>query len=469
MTCIGNGTFSGCSSLTSIAIPDGVTSIGESAFSGCHSLTDIVIPDSVTSIGKSAFSGCSSLTSITIPDSVTRIGTGVFRGCSNLKKIVANLNAFSDCECKVTVVLSFLCTQEAFNAERAEACKKYLFAQKKKLLPEIFCKDLVYAMQLFAEAKKITKSNVKADFLEPAIEAKATQCIAFLLDWENSNISAKDREKLPEKEFGADPFDEKKPDKDPFNVADMKKLWSYEKSEDGTIRLISYKGSETKITIPERIGKSIVTALGNELFSPGKSRRPLNQRIVSEALTAVTIPDTVTSIGYGAFSGCENLETIVIPGSVTGIGGYVFHSCHKLTSISIPCGVTGIGDAMFAYCCSLKSIAIPDGVTSIGFAAFADCENLEEITIPDKVTDIGDEAFSDCYSLKSITIPDSVTSIGESAFAECTNLKSIIIPDSVTSIGEYAFENCDNITVYASKGSFAAKYAKKNNIPFEFI
>ena len=363
--------------------------------------------------------------------------------------------------------MSFLRTPEAFNAERAEACKKHLFARKKKLLPEIFGKDLVYAMQLFAEAKKITKSNVKADFLEPAIEAKATQCIAFLLDWESRNISAKDREKLLKKEFGADPFDEKKPGKDPFNVADMKKLWSYEKSEDGTIRLISYKGSETKITIPERIGKSTVTALGNELFSPGKSRRSVKQMIVSEALTVVTIPDTVTSIGYGAFCGCKNLETIVIPGSVTSIGGYAFRNCDKLTSISIPCGVTSIGDSMFTGCCSLKSIAIPDGVTSIGYSAFADCENLEEIIIPGNVIDIGDEAFAACYSLTSITIPDSVTSIGEAAFSDCTNLKSITIPCGVTSIGEDAFESCDNITVYASKGSFAAKYAKKNNIPFE--
>ena len=72
--------FSGCSSLTSITIPDSVTSIGSSAFSGCSSLTSITIPDSVTSIGSSAFSGCSSLTSITIPDSVTSIGNNAFYG-----------------------------------------------------------------------------------------------------------------------------------------------------------------------------------------------------------------------------------------------------------------------------------------------------------------------------------------------------------------------------------------------------
>ena len=87
VTSIGNWAFSYCSSLTSITIPDSVTSIGESAFRGCTSLTSITIPDSITSIGDSAFRGCTSLTSITIPDSVTSIGESVFSDCESLKAI----------------------------------------------------------------------------------------------------------------------------------------------------------------------------------------------------------------------------------------------------------------------------------------------------------------------------------------------------------------------------------------------
>ena len=79
--------FSGCSSLTSISIPPSVTAIGWAAFSGCSSLTSITIPKSVTDIGMSAFSGCSSLTSITIPPSVTKIRIGTFRGCSSLTEV----------------------------------------------------------------------------------------------------------------------------------------------------------------------------------------------------------------------------------------------------------------------------------------------------------------------------------------------------------------------------------------------
>ena len=82
VTSIGAYAFSGCSSLTSVVIPEGVTSIGDSAFNGCSSLTSVVIPEGVTSIGSEAFYGCSSLTSVVIPEGVTSIGGRAFWGAA---------------------------------------------------------------------------------------------------------------------------------------------------------------------------------------------------------------------------------------------------------------------------------------------------------------------------------------------------------------------------------------------------
>ena len=87
---IGSSVFSDCSGLTSVTIPNSVTSIGEYAFSWCSGLTSITFPNSVTSIGYGAFYYCSGLTSVTIPNSVTSIGNYAFKGCSGLQSVYNN-------------------------------------------------------------------------------------------------------------------------------------------------------------------------------------------------------------------------------------------------------------------------------------------------------------------------------------------------------------------------------------------
>ena len=175
--------------------------------------------------------------------------------------------------------------------------------------------------------------------------------------------------------------------------------------------------------------------------------------------TEYRIPDSVTSIGDGAFTFCESLTSIVLPDSVTSIGERAFYACDSLTSIVIPESVTSIGNSAFAFCESLTSIVIPDSVTSIGDDAFSYCESLTSIVIPDSVTSIGDDAFSYCDSLTTVIIGNGVTSIGHDAFYDCDALTSIVIPDSVTSIGRYAFYDCDaliNFTVSVDNPNYSS-------------
>jgi len=252
----------------------------------------------------------------------------------------------------------------------------------------------------------------------------------------------------------------------------------------GSVTITGANQFETimSLAIPETIEGNPVTAIGDWAFGLPEEN--------NGQLVCVTIPDSVTSIGGGAFVenynlksviigngvrsigasafaycyGLENvqignnvttlgrsafwycgLKSIIIPDSVKSIGGQAFGDC-GLESITIPDGVTSIGDAAFGGCTSLASITIGNGVTSIGKSAFTGCTSLTSITIPDSVTSIGEATFYGCTSLTSITIPDSVTSIGKSAFTGCTSLTSVMIPDSVTSIGNDAFLNCTSLT-----------------------
>ena len=193
-----------------------------------------------------------------------------------------------------------------------------------------------------------------------------------------------------------------------------------------------------------------LSAVSFRLFLLNKVEKPIEEVLSTEA-TEEDFKDAIED-EYGVmysrdgkkllnayFLLCEN-EYVVREGTeVICDGAFYFNS---LQSVTIPNSVKSIGDGAFQLCVSLQSASIPNSVTSIGDWAFSSCESLQSITIPNSVKSIGDEAFSGCESLQSVTIPNSVTSIGDNAFSWCQSLQSVTIPNSVTKIGDGAFSWC---------------------------
>ena len=491
VTSIGLHAFSGCTSLVSITIPNGVTSIGEDAFSDCTSLVSITIPDSVTSIGWYAFSGCTSLASITIPNGVTSIGRYAFSDCTSLASItipdsVTSIDdsTFHGCTSLTSVVISDSVT--SIGAYAFDGCTS---------LTSITIPDSVTYIDESAFGNCISLASIT---IPDSVTSIGNDAFSYCTSLTSITVADNNQSYC---DVDGVLFNKDKTELVQYPAGKTSASYSIPNSVteigDGAF---SYCTSLASITIPDG-----VTSIGAYAF-------------FCTSLTSVVIPDGVTSIDESAFFDCTSLASITIPDSVTSIGYRAFYGCTSLTSITIPNGVTSIGTSAFSGCTSLTSITIPDSVTSIGWHAFSGCTSLVSInvadnnqvycdidgvlfnkdktelvqypagktsasySIPNSVTSIGYRAFYGCTSLASITvadnnqsycdvdgvlfnkdktelvqypagktsasysIPNSVTEIGDDAFSHCTSLASITIPDSVTSIGAYAFYGCTSLT-----------------------
>lgn len=160
-------------------------------------------------------------------------------------------------------------------------------------------------------------------------------------------------------------------------------------------------------------------------------------------LTSVTIPNSVTSIGYQAFKDCSLLTSITIPDSVTVIVYNAFSGCSSLTKAEF---------ASIESLCKIEFLSEDANPLYYAHHLYINGQEVTEVVIPNSITSINYYTFMNCSSLTSITIPDSVTFIGYCAFAGCSGLTSVTIPNSVTRTDGFVFKNCSSLAAIYSDG-----------------
>ena len=389
----------------------------------------------VKNIHSNCFSSKDKIQSITIPNSVISIGSGAFSGCNGLTKVnITDLAAWF----KIT-----------FDNEYANPLNyaHHLYLNNTELT-EITIPNSITKINNYALCGASLIARVYIPSSVTTIAASSAYYSPFY-GWNNSAVIFCEAESKPDAWGSFWNYNSSNTQLTVVwraNESQQNDDWIYIEKTNGTINLVRYIGSATNIFVPSLIGGKSVAEISDKCF------------IDQATITQVTIPDSVTSIGFGAFSGCNWLSSLTIPfinnhlGYMFGASSYSDNSSFIPGSLKtiIVTGGTSIASDAFSGCSGLTSITIPNSVISIGSSAFSGCSGLTSITIPNGLTNIESSVFFACSGLTSITIPGSVTSIGSSAFSGCSGLTSITIPNSVTSIGGSVFRNCtslENLTI----------------------
>ena len=375
-----------CSSLSSITIPEGVTSIGDYAFNSCSSLSSIIISEGVTSIGNYAFNSCSSLSSITIPKSVTSIGWAPFTGCNQLTYYTFN-NPIP-IAVPLFPIQSIIYVPDGSVETYQEAWQDY-------------ANNIVGKSNDLLKSVTVTAKDKSSDLAETIGENNLLKITKLKL---SGTINSYDMMILRNKMINLRELDMEDVD----IVANSYEYYTGCHSEDSVLGdHLFYNTNIMSVVLPKNI-----VSIGNSALS-------------ASILNNVTFTgNELKEIGSNAFAGTE-ISEITLPEGIEKLYNRVFSNCSNLKSVTLPQSLIYLGSGVFEWCNNLSEIVLPENITSLPMSTFYDCKNLSEIKMSPKTTSIGGQTFYRNYSLTEIKLPPYLQTIGDNAFSGCSNLKDI--------------------------------------------
>ena len=406
VTTIADNAFRDCAQLTSVQIPESITSIGSRAFDHAG-ITSIVIPNSVTAMGYSCFEWCSKLEQVEIGSGIKNISPAAFMRCSALEKLVLpstitsiGENAFSSSGLKsITLPASVV----RINDNAFVNCNKLdtvhidnLSAWCKIIFANIKSNPLTVAHRLFIDGQPLTDITLPED-------------VAVVKPYAFCGLVV---------------------DRLTVNASSLTSIGNYAfyQSEIGRLDILDVEGW-LNLDIQSRESNPIDHA--QQVFFDGL-----------DTPGTIVLPATMSRVGENAFNGCTWLTSITIPSSIVEIGADAFAGCTSLAEVHI--------DDLAAWCGITFGNAKANPLTAAHHLHVGN-ELLTDLCLPDSVPAVKAYAFTECFDLESVALPDSLRMIGEYAFYRCSNLQNVTMGSGLDSIKAEAFGDCHQLNTIICK------------------
>ncbi|NLL79163.1 MAG: leucine-rich repeat domain-containing protein [Clostridiales bacterium] len=422
--------FWGCDDLRFVELSGSLQTIPGYAFSNCTGIEKITLPNSVKSIGTKAFADCVNLEEAFIPSSVTSIHETAFDGCPKLQ-IAAEPDSFA---------------------------AEYDKSRDKSDVSSAEYQDTENRTDAASAIAEMAENIVSGDVSKPNTELTTLQAPSSAQEYGSTSIvggravvfidnrsqtvygsaplkSADTRDAFPDSSV-----EQNKIVEDTVSGADYTAVSGNSTENDqkgggfpkytvtnGKIAAQAYYQDQelSEYQFPQGI-----TGIGDFAFA-------------RTSLQNITIPEGVTSIGYGAFYHCDRLKNVSIPSTVTEIEPYAFEDTAWLNSWKNGGSVEDYkivgGGILIAYKGTDGKITIPEGVKKIAAGVFKDHKGITDVSLPNTLKIIGEEAFAGCSNLKTVSGGVAVTDIQDRAFAGCP-ISTVRIPESVQKIGLGAYD-----------------------------